>query len=66
MSKRFDRGIWWVKRDFRLADNDALLNALEQCHRVSALFILEPSLCRAQETSQFHYRAWQAVEELAI
>ena len=63
MSKRFDRGIWWVKRDFRLADNDALLNALEQCHHVSALFILEPSLCRAQETSQFHYRAWQQAAE---
>ena len=65
MSKRFDRGIWWIKRDFRLADNDALLDAVEHCHQVSALFILEPSLCCALETSRFHYRAWhQATEHL--
>ena len=63
MSKRFDRGIWWVKRDFRLADNDALLTALEHCRHVSVLFILEPSLCRAVETSWFHYRAWQQATE---
>ena len=59
MSHRFQRGIWWVKRDFRLADNDALLAAISQCERICAVFVLEPSLCRAQETSQFHYHAWQ-------
>lgn len=48
-----------MKRDFRLDDNDALLSAIEQCDYVNALFIIEPSLCSAQETSLFHYHAWQ-------
>lgn len=57
--KRFTRGIWWVKRDFRLSDNDALMEAIEQCEFVTALFVIEPSLCRADDTSEFHYRAWE-------
>lgn len=66
MSKRFQRGLWWVKRDFRLDDNDAVLAAIEQCRYVNALFIIEPSLCKAQETSLFHYNAWQqAAEQLS-
>ncbi|MFK7860529.1 MAG: deoxyribodipyrimidine photo-lyase/cryptochrome family protein [Granulosicoccus sp.] len=63
MSKRFQRGLWWVKRDFRLDDNDALRAAIDQCEYVNALFIVEPSLCKAQETSLFHYRAWQQAAE---
>jgi len=63
VSKRFERGLWWVKRDFRLDDNDALLTAIEQCDAVTALFIIEPSLCQASETSLFHYNAWQQAAE---
>ena len=59
MSKRFERGLWWVKRDFRLDDNDALLAAIEECVAVTAVFVIEPSLCQAPETSLFHYNAWQ-------
>ena len=59
MQSRFERGIWWVKRDFRVADNDALLEAISSCRHITVLFIIEPSLCRATETSIFHYRAWQ-------
>ncbi|MFK7996588.1 MAG: FAD-binding domain-containing protein [Granulosicoccus sp.] len=59
MNKRFQRGLWWIKRDFRLDDNDALVAAIEQCKYVTALFIIEPSLCKAEETSMFHFNAWQ-------
>ena len=59
MRKRFTRGIWWVKRDFRLSDNDALQAAIEQCEYVTALFVIEPSLCQAEDTSEFHYHAWE-------
>lgn len=59
MGKRFSRGIWWVKRDFRLEDNEALCEAIRQCDAVMPLFIIEPSLCCADETSAFHYHAWQ-------
>lgn len=63
MSKRYQRGLWWVKRDFRVQDNDALLAAIDQCEQVTALFVIEPSLCAASETSQFHYYAWQCAAE---
>ncbi|MFK8082520.1 MAG: deoxyribodipyrimidine photo-lyase/cryptochrome family protein [Granulosicoccus sp.] len=63
MNKRFKHGLWWVKRDFRLDDNDALLAAITQCEFVNALFVIEPSLCKAQESSAFHYNAWQQAAE---
>jgi deoxyribodipyrimidine photo-lyase len=63
MSKRFTRGIWWIKRDFRLQDNGALCEAIRQCDAVLPLFIIEPSLCCADETSAFHYHAWQQAGE---
>ncbi len=63
MNKRFERGLWWVKRDFRLDDNDALLLAIDECVAVTAVFIIEPSLCQASETSLFHYNAWQQAAE---
>ena len=66
MSKPVERGLWWVKRDFRIRDNDALNYAIEQCETVTALFVVEPSLCRASESSLFHYNAWrQAADHLA-
>lgn len=64
--KRYKRGLWWIKRDFRINDNDALLQAIEECEKVAALFIIEPSLCHAEETSYFHYHAWdQGAQHLA-
>lgn len=59
MNKQFNRGLWWVKRDFRITDNGALSAALTQCETVSALFVVEPELCVAEETSYLHFHAWQ-------
>ena len=52
------RGIWWAKRDLRLADNDALLAAIEDCDEVLVLWVLEPSLCRGEDASALHHHAW--------
>ena len=51
--------MWWIKRDFRLADNEALCAAINRCDSVLGLFIIEPELCAAAETSLLHYHAWR-------
>ena len=59
------RGIWWAKRDLRLADNDALLAALDACDAVLVLYVVEPSLARAEDVSALQYHAWgQATDAL--
>lgn len=59
------RAIWWVKRDMRLADNEALTNAINQHDQVIALFVCEPSLYGAADTSPMHVFAWwQALKSL--
>jgi len=52
------RAIWWVKRDMRLTDNEALTAAIERHEQVVALFICEPSLYQAPDTSPIHVFAW--------
>ena len=49
--------IYWLKRDFRLADNPALTAALAESNQVIPVFILEPSFVDAPETSAFHVHA---------
>jgi deoxyribodipyrimidine photo-lyase len=36
--------IWWLRRDLRLADNQALTTALQNAERVLPVFILDPHL----------------------
>jgi deoxyribodipyrimidine photo-lyase len=38
------RAIWWLRRDLRLADNQALLCALDQAEEVIPVFIIDPKL----------------------
>ena len=52
------RGIWWAKRDLRLADNDALLAAIDACDELLVLYVVEPSLVRAEDVSALQYHAW--------
>jgi deoxyribodipyrimidine photo-lyase len=49
--------LYWLKRDFRLADNPALTAALANFEQVVAVFILEPSAIAAPETSALHLHA---------
>ena len=61
--------VWWIKRDLRLFDNPALTEAVG--HAVASglpllpLFLFEPSVLAAPETSPFHIQAQrQALDAL--
>ena len=47
--------MWWVRRDFRLADNPALRAAVDEGEAVLPLFVLDPVLLRSSGTAR---RAW--------
>ena len=47
--------IWWARRDLRLADNPALLAAVEEGAAVLPLFVLDPVLLRSAGLGR---RAW--------
>ena len=47
--------LWWVRRDFRLADNPALNAAVDEGEAVLPLFVLDPVLLRSAGTAR---RAW--------
>ena len=54
MARAADTAIWWVRRDFRLADNPALRAALDD-GAVLPLFVLDPVLLRSAGTAR---RSW--------
>lgn len=56
MASNAGSAIWWVRRDFRLADNPALRAALDD-GSVLPLFVLDPILLRGAGTAR---RAWLA------
>ncbi|MBX2850249.1 MAG: deoxyribodipyrimidine photo-lyase [Phycisphaeraceae bacterium] len=39
--------LWWIKKDFRLADNPALHAALRSAGTVLPVFVFEPALLKA-------------------
>ena len=51
--------IWWIRRDLRLQDNQALAQALSHSSVVIPLFILDPHLLRieAQSRKDFLFNA---------
>lgn len=55
---RYRRAVWWVKRDFRLDDNAALLAAASS-DRLLAVFIYDPERLHAPETSAVHLEVWR-------
>jgi len=46
------RAIWWIRRDLRLRDNQALATALKKAEVVIPVFILDPKLLDSAYTSQ--------------
>lgn len=44
--------IWWIRRDLRLADNQALAEALRQAEVVVPVFILDPTLLSSEYVGQ--------------
>ncbi len=60
-----ERWLWWAKRDLRIHDNAALRHLVDSDHECLALFVFEPSLGEAAETSAFHALAQgEALTEL--
>ena len=53
------RAIWWIKRDFRLSDNQALSQALLEQDEVLPLFVFETRLIQQPDSSPMHVWAWQ-------
>ena len=49
--------IWWIKRDFRLYDNQALTEAIKLGHNVLPLFVFEPDIMQANDFSAMHLHA---------
>ena len=63
--------VWWIKRDLRLFDNPALTEAARQATAgglpLLPLFLFEPSVLNAPETSPFHIQAQrQALDALRL
>ena len=61
--------VWWIKRDLRLFDNPALTEAAARAAAsglpLLPLFLFEPGILSAPETSPFHIQAQrQALEDL--
>jgi deoxyribodipyrimidine photo-lyase len=42
------KSVWWIRRDLRLADNQALATALAHAEEVIPVFLLDPGLLDAQ------------------
>ncbi len=59
--------IWWIRRDLRLHDNEALAAALERADSVIPLFILDPALIAGENAGEkrlaFLYGGLRALDE---
>jgi deoxyribodipyrimidine photo-lyase len=50
--KTMKTAIWWIRRDLRLSDNQALTEALRQADIVMPVFILDPKLLASEYAGQ--------------
>ena len=55
MASSASPALWWVRRDFRLADNPALRSAIDEGEAVLPLFVLDPVLLRSAGEAR---KAW--------
>jgi deoxyribodipyrimidine photo-lyase len=47
-----NKAIWWVRRDLRLADNQALASAIRDARSILPVFILDPKLLNTRRPAQ--------------
>jgi deoxyribodipyrimidine photo-lyase len=47
-----DKAIWWIRRDLRLADNQALASGLREARSILPVFILDPKLLNIRRPAQ--------------
>ena len=57
--------IWWIRRDLRLQDNQALVNALSTSSNVIPLFILDPLLLKKEAPARKSF-LFKALESLNL
>ena len=58
-------GVWWIKRDLRIFDNECLNLALRECVELIPFFCWEPILMNQADYSNFHLQAqWQGLRGL--
>ncbi len=63
--KKHEKALWWVKRDFRLVDNEAFSRALSESDEVLPCFSYEPLLLNGPDWGLFHtYALHQAQTSL--
>ncbi len=51
------KGVWWIKRDFRLSDNSCLSNALRECSEILPFYCFEKVKLDEEDFSFFHLQA---------
>lgn len=57
--------LWWIRRDLRLHDNQALQEALSQAGRIVPLFIIDPALVQSERTAESRLAfLWGGLEAL--
>lgn len=60
-----DTAIWWIRRDLRLNDNQALTNAIKNAGYVVPLFIIDPQIISSPNMSAMRLSfLWQGLEKL--
>ena len=61
------KAVWWIKKDFRILDNQCISRAVEECSEILPFFCWEPSLINEDDYSSFHLQAnWQALSGLCL
>ena len=59
------KGIWWIKRDLRIYDNESLHRGSLECDELLPFFCWETEVIEALDYSAFHLQAqWQALNGL--
>ena len=57
--------IWWIRRDLRLMDNEALTSAMQTAESVLPVFILDPTLLQSPNTGEKRLAfLWGALQQL--
>ena len=61
------KAVWWIKKDFRILDNQCISKAVEECSEILPFFCWEPSLINEDDYSSFHLQAnWHALSGLCL
>ena len=59
------QALWWIKRDFRLLDNEALNVALQRADNILPLYVFERDYIAQPDISPMHIWAWlRALKDL--